>query len=90
MNKERDSMATESIMSNVVITDPRDAEMFVNVMEQAMKVAETPLPCRIKSSDYTPDEMREALGKILSKRKTRGSHELPWFFLWIINLLSVC
>lgn len=65
-NERSDSMATESIMSNVVITDPKEAEMFVNAMEQAMKIAETPLPCRIKSSDYTPDEMREALGKILS------------------------
>ena len=59
-------MATESIMSNVVITDPRDAEMFVNAMEQAMKVAETPLPSRVKSRDLTPEEIREVIDKVLS------------------------
>ena len=59
-------MATESIMSNVVITDPKEAEMFVNAMEQAMKIAETPLPSRVKSRDLTPEEIREVLDKTLS------------------------
>ncbi len=59
-------MATESIMSNVVITDPKAAEMFVNAMEQAMKIAETPLPSRVKSRDLTPEEIREVLDKALS------------------------
>lgn len=58
-------MATESIMSNIVITDPKEAEMFVNAMEQAMKAAETPLPCRVKSSDLTPEDLREVIDKIL-------------------------
>lgn len=58
-------MATESIMRNIVITDPKEAEMFVNAMEQAMKVAETPLPCRVKSRDLTPDEVKVFIGEIL-------------------------
>ncbi len=58
-------MATESIMRTIVLTEPEETERFINAMEKAMKVAETPLPCRVKSSDYTPEEMREALGKIL-------------------------
>ena len=64
-------MATESIMRTVVITQPEEAEMFIDAMENAMKVAETPLPCRVKSSDFTPDEMREALGKILTNVRNK-------------------
>ncbi len=64
-------MATESIMRTVVITKPEEAEMFIDAMENAMKVAEKPLPCRVKSSDFTPDEMKEALGKILTNVRNK-------------------
>ena len=59
-------MATESIMRSVVISDAKDAELFVNALEQAVLVAEKPLSYGVQSSDYTPEEMREAMDKILS------------------------
>ncbi len=64
-------MATESIMRTIVISQPEEAEMFIDAMENAMKVAEKPLLCRVKSSDFTPDEMREALGKILTNVRNK-------------------
>lgn len=65
-------MATQSIMKNIVITDPEAAEMFVNAMEQAAQTAESGVPYKMESRDLSADELKKYFGAIKGNVKHKG------------------
>ena len=61
----RDSMATSSIFTNIVIKDCEAAERFVNAVEKAMAAAKKEEPWEIESHDMTREEIRASREQIL-------------------------
>lgn len=60
--KERGSiMATQSILKNITITEPTEAEIFISAMEkvaEASEIAETSSSFDIESEDLSKDELK--------------------------------
>ncbi|MBD5493335.1 MAG: hypothetical protein HDR12_02855 [Lachnospiraceae bacterium] len=55
-------MATQSIMKNIVITEPNAAEIFVNALEQAAETAETSSLNNIQYEDVKGEDIKKFLG----------------------------
>lgn len=55
-------MATQSIMKNIVITEPNAAEFFINALEKAAETAETSISNNIEYEDIKGEEIKEFLG----------------------------
>ena len=55
-------MATQSIMKNIVITEPNAAEIFVNALEQAAETAETSSLNNIQYEDVKGVDIKKFLG----------------------------
>ncbi|MDE6635738.1 MAG: hypothetical protein K2K09_03920, partial [Lachnospiraceae bacterium] len=62
-NKERSGfMATQSIMNNIVITEPNAAEMFISALEKAAETAETSTSDNIEYEDVKGEDIKKFLG----------------------------
>lgn len=56
-------MATQSILKNIVITEPDAAEIFINALEKAAETAETSIPHNnIEYEDVTGEDIKKFLG----------------------------
>lgn len=55
-------MATESIFHNIVIDDPKKAEIFITALEQAAETAENHPLCHIASEDVKGEDIKKLLG----------------------------
>lgn len=55
-------MATQSIMKNIVITEPNAAEIFITALEQAAKTAETSTTDHIEYEDIKGEDIKKFLG----------------------------
>lgn len=55
-------MATQSIMKNIVITEPNAAEIFINALEKAAETAETSISNNIEYEDVKGEEIKKFLG----------------------------
>lgn len=63
IKQERSSiMATQSIMKNIVITEPNAAEIFITALEQAAKTAETSTTDHIEYEDIKGEDIKKFLG----------------------------
>ena len=58
-------MATQSIMKNIVITEPNAAELFINALEKASETAETSIPNNIKYEDVKVEYIKKFLGSFI-------------------------
>lgn len=58
-------MATQSIMQNIIINDPKDAEIFINALETAMQNSESPTTNTLESEDLTGENLKKYLGGLL-------------------------
>lgn len=59
-------MATQSIMQNIIINDPKDAETFINALEAAMQNSEPSITSTLKSEDLTGEDLKKYLGGLLN------------------------
>lgn len=50
-------MATESIFHNIVIDDPKKAEIFITALEQAAETAENHPLCHVASEDVKGEDI---------------------------------
>ena len=57
-------MATQSIMKNIMITEPATAEIFISAMEKAAEAAEISIAHEINSEDLSKDELKKFTGRI--------------------------
>lgn len=56
-------MATQSIMKNIVITEPKAAEIFITALEKAAEAAETSVShSRTEYEDVTGKNIQKFLG----------------------------
>lgn len=55
-------MATQSIIKNIVITEPNAAEIFINALEKAAEVAETSILDNMKYEDVKGKDIKKFLG----------------------------
>ena len=55
-------MATQSIMKNIVITEPNAAEIFIDALEKAAETAETSISNNIEYEDIKGEEIKKFLG----------------------------
>lgn len=55
-------MATQSIMKNIVITEPNAAEMFISALEKAAETAETSTSDNIEYEDVKGEDIKKFLG----------------------------
>lgn len=55
-------MATQSIMKNIVITEPNAAEIFINALEQAAETAEASSLDNIQYEDVKGEDIKKFLG----------------------------
>lgn len=58
-------MATQSIMKNIVITEPNAAEIFVGALEKAAETAETSTSNPIEYEDVKGEEIKKFLGAFI-------------------------
>ena len=58
-------MATQSIMKNVVITDPRAAEILINALEKAAETAETSNTNNVEYEDIKGEDIKKFLGAMV-------------------------
>ncbi len=59
-------MATQSIMQNIIINDPKDAEIFINALEAAMQNSESSAADTLESEDLTGEKSKKYLGGLLT------------------------
>lgn len=55
-------MATQSIMKNIVISEPKAAEIFVDALEKAAKAAKHSRFHEVDSQDLTKDDLKNYFG----------------------------
>ncbi len=55
-------MATQSIMKNIVITDPNAAEIFINALEKAAENAESSIFNHVEYEDIKGENIKKFLG----------------------------
>lgn len=55
-------MATQSILNNIVITDPNAAERFINALEKAAETAENSISDNIEYEDVKGEDIKKFLG----------------------------
>ena len=55
-------IATQSIMKNIVITEPNAAEIFINALEKASENAETSLSNNVEYEDVKGENIKKFLG----------------------------
>ena len=60
-------MATQSILKNIVITEPNAVEAFINAMEKAADTADHSNPHTVESEDLSGEALKKFLKTI--KRK---------------------
>lgn len=57
-------MSTESIFHNIVIDNPKKAEIFITALEQAAETAENHPLCRVASEDVKGEDIKKLLGAL--------------------------
>jgi hypothetical protein len=55
-------MATQSIMKNILITDSKAAEFFIDAVEKAAEASETSTPHQVDSEELKGEDIKEFLG----------------------------
>ncbi len=58
-------MATQSIIKNIVITEPIAAEVFINALEKAANTAETSVCDHIEYEDVKSEDIKNFLGALV-------------------------
>lgn len=58
-------MATQSILKNIVITQPSDAERLIDALEKAEKIAKSAVPCHTKYEDVKGEDIKKVLGSFI-------------------------
>jgi len=57
-------MATQSIMKNIVISEPQAAEAFICALETAAEIAETSVIHNIETEDLSAEDLKRYYGVI--------------------------
>lgn len=58
-------MATQSIMKNIVITDPNAAEFFISALEKAAETSEPSAANPVEYEDIKGEDIKKFLGAFI-------------------------
>ncbi len=58
-------MATQSILKNIVISEPKTAELFINALEEAAEIAEASALHDIECENIKGNDIKKFLGALV-------------------------